>query len=356
MFTRPLDAPGVWSLVGASLLGTALLGVTLRWFFAGVPLPAGEFVFLRHAHSHLGYYGVLFPLMWLAWARLERPSPGPIALTVYALAVIASTLGFLKEGYGGMSIAGSTAVLAVWVWSAWPLRRERGWLATTLPAVWISAVIIPGVAVAASRGEDALAGGLVKGFLTLLLLGAALPAALASRGCRPPPMGLWALGTGAAALSLGPLPHPVASLGLALLGGLLGWSVARSGELDGVLRALWLGLALGFAFRGLSLLPDHAQIAIAGLHYALLGPALLTLAAPPGSPRLPPWGVALYALALGGLTLGVGLQAWPVALPLPRLAAWSGTALALFLMLGVARAAWRVFRSAKEGDTLRGCA
>lgn len=345
------DELGAWGLAGASLLGTLTLGLMLRWFLAGVPLPVGEFVHLRHAHSHLGYYGLLFPLMWLAWRRIQRPAPGVAALGVYALAVAASTLGFLREGYGALSIVGSTVVLAIWVWSAWPLRGERGWLATTLPAIWISAVIIPGVAVAASRGEESLAQALVKGFLALLLLGAALPAALSAAGLRPPRAGLWALGVGASALALGPSPHALTSQGLTLLGVLLGLSVARGGRLESVERALWIGLALGFVGRGLGLLPAHPQIAIAGLHYALLGPVMVTLGLPAFRVRPPAVALGAHALALLGLTLAVGLQAWPSALPLPRVAAWSGSALAGLLALGGCTVALQRLRAAgpREG-------
>ena len=98
------------TLVLLSLVGTLTLGVGLRWALAGVPLLPGGFVELRHAHSHLGYYGVLFPLMWWAWRRLGQRAPGLPLLGLYAVGVVMSAVGFAREGYGRPAIIGSTIV------------------------------------------------------------------------------------------------------------------------------------------------------------------------------------------------------------------------------------------------------
>ncbi len=59
---------GLRLLATASVASGLFLGVGLRWGMAGelhLPLPFDHF---RHAHSHTGYFGVLFPLAWLGWA------------------------------------------------------------------------------------------------------------------------------------------------------------------------------------------------------------------------------------------------------------------------------------------------
>lgn len=60
----------------AALLGTIGLGVWLRWALAGAVDLLAPFGHLRHAHSHLGYYGLLFPLAWLGWKAAGATIPG----------------------------------------------------------------------------------------------------------------------------------------------------------------------------------------------------------------------------------------------------------------------------------------
>jgi len=49
------------------LLATMAIGLLLRWQMAGL----GEFAgspHLRRTHSHIGFYGFLFPALWLSMA------------------------------------------------------------------------------------------------------------------------------------------------------------------------------------------------------------------------------------------------------------------------------------------------
>ncbi len=348
-------APGARFLVlaGFSLLGGVLLGALLRGVLAGFVLPFSSFPLLRHAHSHLGYYGVLFPLVWWTQARVAgtpRP-PGPATTAVYALAVLAATIGFATQGYGIVAIVSSTVVLAVWLGSAWRalpwLARPRSWWWSVAPSITCAAIAIPAVAVLTSR-DPALARELVQGFLTMLLFGVVAPTALDRQGA-PAAFGpLWWAGVAGASLLLGPWPTLVSQLGTALLGLLLiraGWQ-ARA-PLD--LRALWMLPGAGMLVLGSGLLVETPPLAIAGLHFVLLGPVLLSLAPtqPPALAR------AAWLLALGLLTLGVmGPAFWP-APGWSTLAAGAGVVVALLAVAALAWAALCPRRESTGTDALR---
>lgn len=329
-------------LAGASLLGSVLLGVGLRWFLAGVPLPAGEYPAIRHAHSHLGYYGVLFPLAWAALATLGVPVPGPRTTALYAAAVLAGSAGFAIAGYGPLAIAGSSLVLGVWLHWAWRLRQRavarRDWAASAPWSVLAAAAAIPAVAVFTDR-EPALAQELAQGFLTVLLFGVVVPAALALDRAPRPPAPLWTLATLGAGLALGPLPVLPAQLCLAVLGVLVavaGWRARAALEV----RLLWVGLGAALLGLGTGLLPDQHAVAIAGLHYAFLGPLLLTLGRLllGGVPR---WARLAYVTLIGAFTISVIAQAWWMPPAVPLAAAWLGSATALAWTIALALAARR---------------
>ena len=139
-------------LAGLSLIGTVWVGAWLRGWLAGLPLPVHDFADIRHLHTHLGYYGVLLPLMWLAW---QERGIAPLRLrtvAVYAAATLLAAIGFGLEGYGLPAIIGSTVVLAVWLAAAWGARDEvrpgGGWLSTAPVAIVIGAALVPLVATA----------------------------------------------------------------------------------------------------------------------------------------------------------------------------------------------------------------
>lgn len=303
-------------LAGIALLVQVILGAALRGVMAGVELPVGHFPHTRHAHSHLGYYGLLFPLLWWAWARAGLRVPGPVGTAVYGVATLAATIGFAQAGYGLLAIAASTVVLGFWLHSAWSARshllQRQGWWGPAGPSILLSSLAIPGVAVTLSR-DPALARELVQGFLTLLLFGAVVPAALASVRVPPPLAPLWTLGALGTALVLGPWPALPSRLAALLLVGLLLQAAWRA-PLSLDRRLLWAGVALALAAIVVGLLPESHPVAIGGLHFAILGPVLLDLAS--GSlarplvartaPRL------AYLAALGVLTVAT---MWPWRIP-----------------------------------------
>jgi hypothetical protein len=298
--------------LGASVAAVAAagLGAWLRFFYAGLvslPLDAPDW---RHAHSHAGVYAVLFPLTWLAWRRVGLPVPGPRTTALYLVACGVATVTFALGGYALPSIVASTVVGAIWLFTAWSargvVRARRDALRLAPIAIVLGTAFIPAIAVS-TRRDPALANGLVHAFLSILFFLVVVPAALARLASRTPadamdassssrvdhalsdarlfgPLGL------VAALHLGPLPNLAGAVALALYGFVVAYAARRAPLWP---RALWLAFALG----GLAMLafpsgPPHA-LAVAGLHFLLLGPVFVSLADARGLPSLVAGGSAL---------------------------------------------------------------
>ncbi|MCA9737793.1 MAG: hypothetical protein R3E98_19395 [Gemmatimonadota bacterium] len=312
--------------VAAALLGTLGLGVWLRWALAGgLALPL-DFAHLRHAHSHLGYYGILLPLAWRAWRRAGAPVPSGRTGVLYAVATSVAVVGFLRAGYGPEAIAGSTVVGAVWLTSAARLRARtwaaRDLLAPVLPAVVAALACVPMIALRLDS-DPATAYAFVATFLAILLLGVAVPSALLAQGAtvrHAPAWGVTAL-LGAAALGAWPAAPARAAL---LAYGLGLAAAARTASGEAWLRAAWFLVAAGLSGMALGVLPDTHPVVIGAIHFLVLGPVLGGLALSgrgvPGSR-----GGWLYLGAVGVLTLplvlqGLGAGAWT-----RTVSAWGGT-------------------------------
>lgn len=267
----------VQTTIAVSLIGTLSVGIWLRWWLVGVGPDVHDFGAVRHLHTHLGYYGVLFPLMWLAWSRLGLPLLPVAGLGAYAVATATSAVGFGLQGYGPLAIAGSTGVLAVWIWSAWRARSlvsgPRGWLRTVPLAIVLGAALVP--LVAKSAGTDR-AAWLVRSFLGLLMLGALLPTALAVARARPLPTLGWFGVMVAAGLSLGAVQWPPLRASLLVVGLLVGLAGATSPAVP-ELRVAWALGGVGMATVGMDLVPLSPPVAVAGTHFLVLGPLAIGL-------------------------------------------------------------------------------
>ena len=164
MESQTSDAPGLGRAIGAALAITLGVGVWLRWVLAGQLTLPFSFAYLRHAHSHMGYYGVLFPMAWLGWRACGAPIPSTRTLFVYAGACVLAFVGFVHAGYGAMAIAGSTVVAMIWLASSWRLRRRLTTaddpLALMLPGVILSLANIPPIAIFLRRDPPLAAAAL----------------------------------------------------------------------------------------------------------------------------------------------------------------------------------------------------
>lgn len=311
-----MTAASLPRLAALALAGTLALGVWLRWVLAGaVGLPV-PFAHLRHAHSHLGYFGVLLPLAWLGWRAAGAPAPGGWLLAAYAAATAVATAGFVIDGYGPIAIAGSTAVAAGWLWSAWPLlprlRTLGDPLAVVPPGLVLSLACVPPIALTLRRAPE-VAHGFVTSFLAGLLLLVVVPSAVAARRGSVGPWPLYLTAGGLGAASLGVWPAAVSRAGLGLTALLL-LGAARSGALPGSLRAAWAVVALGLAAMAVGLLPDTRPVALGAIHFLVLGPVLASLSPEAWTRGLPDggwWASHALAAAMSAALVAQGLGAGP---------------------------------------------
>lgn len=301
----------------AALGGTVFLGAWLRLALAGrAPLP-WDFSHLLHGHSHLGYFGVLFPLAWAGWKAAGAPVPGSRALGLYAGATVVAFVGFLRAGYGPEAIAGSTVVGGVWLWSAWGIRdrvlRPEDPLALVPPGVLAAMAAVPFIALNL-RSDPPLAQGLIATFLAVLLLAVIAPSALAAVGVRAIASPLLAVAALLGALSLGVWPTAAARGGLALYGAWL-VTVVRHDRLPVHLRWAWALVGLGLMAMAAGLLPNSRPVVIGAIHFMVLSPLLGTLARgwlPRPVPESAWWILhLLVALLAGPLVMqGLGGGVW----------------------------------------------
>jgi hypothetical protein len=305
--------------IATALAGTLLLGVWLRWALAGTLPIWGDFGHIRHGHSHLGYFGVLFPLAWLGWRSVGAPVPGGRALRVYGLATAVAFAGFLRAGYGVEAIAGSTVVGGIWLISAWRLRRHvlvpDDALAPVLPGVILAELCIPFIAVTLDSSPTQ-AEGWVATFLALLLLMVLVPSSLAVRGVRLPGAPLFGLAGALGAAALGAWPGVLPRVGLGLYAVWLLRIALVAPRLPLHLRSAWAAVGLGLGGVAVAILPNVRPVAIGAIHFMILGPVVASLAptvlrrAPVPEPAW--WlGHGLVALLSVPLVLqGMGAGAW----------------------------------------------
>lgn len=308
-----------------ALILTLSLGVMLRQSLAGGPLLPGGFLRWRMVHSHLGYFAVLFPLLWPVWRDAGWSVPGRRVSWAYGAATAVAIAGFVVDGgYGPAAMAGSTGVLLVWLRDAWTNRLrtlERGWGAATPVGLLAAACLIPAIAVSTSRDPE-LARSLLHGFRACLILGVVLPGALMALGLPAPPPGWWLGATLASAAWLGPAPWWALRVGPVLFAGLLAGSLVGLRDWDR--RVGWGAVAGGLLALGLGIFPHDHIAAVGSLHFLVLGPILDGLL---GRGEQRPWvrWLTLVAAAAMGAALvaqsALDLQAGPM------LAAGAGTLL-----------------------------
>jgi len=314
----PTDRSPHWRrVVGLFLLGTLTVGVWLRWALAGATELPVDFAHLRHAHSHLGYFGVLFPLAWMGLEQVEATTPGPRLRWAYALSTLVATVGFIGGGYGPVAIAGCTAVAAVWLIHAAALSPRMRHLEDPLGAVplglLLSLACVPPVAINL-RTDPELAHGFVSTFLAGLLFTVLIPACLARWRVFVAPWPFLLAAAALGALALGVWSSVPARLGLIVLGGLLAVPAAST-RLPGHLRTAWALVGLGLVALALGLLPNSRPVALGAIHFLVLGPVLASLVpawlSRPPSDRMWWGGHACWGAMAGALVLqGLGAGAW----------------------------------------------
>jgi hypothetical protein len=277
--SSPTTGPSRLSLTLA-LLGTVAVGVGLRWTLVGmVSLPV-PFSHLRHAHSHLGYYGLLFPLAWLGWQAAGAPLPGRLVLSAYAACTATAFIGFAVAGYGPVAITASTVIAVIWLHSVAPLVRRMVRLHDPLGAVPLGLVAslacVPPIALNL-RSDPSLAAGFISTFLAGLLFVVIIPSALAARRISPGPWPLLLVAGGLAAAALGVAPSVPTRAGLVIYSGLL-LAPAFAPRLASHARCVWVPVSAGLLAMAVGVLPNTRPVALGAIHFLILGPILATLA------------------------------------------------------------------------------
>jgi len=336
-FEPPEDVTLWRYIIALALLGTVTIGFWLRWSLAGAWELTLDFSHLRHAHSHLGYFGLLFPLAWLGWRRRGASIPGPYASMLYALCTAVTCLGFAFDGYGPVAIAGSTFIATCWIWSAVGLLRDAHESDDPLGVVpwgiFVSLLCIPPIALSL-RSDPELAREFVSTFLAGLLLLVIVPSAVAGRHIS---LGPWPLlfATGlSGALFLGVAEHPVTRIGLLAHAGLL-LALIRSTKLGFHTRCVWGVVSFGLGAMALNILPNTRPVALGAIHFLILGPVLATLAPLWFRCPLPEWVWWLGHASWGGMSAALIAQEFITSPWTWKIAAIGGTMTALWWMFAL---------------------
>ena len=269
-----------WAL-GLTLIATAAMGVALRLDLAsGAVTGVGiDFANLRHAHSHLGFYGFLTLGWWLVLRDL-KPMWVPRWLPPLHLGVVAlATLWFATSGYVVATIALSTLVASSWLYVAWRSRGVPGWVGLARWGVLAGTLLVPAIAVMARR-DFQLSRQLAHVFVALMVLWVFVPVSLSA--LKVPVMGRygWLLTTAIGSSYLvfaDTWPWPL-GLFLSLAGAQLGLAIRTTSRTwPRHLALAWWAMAMGLIALGL-VPPLHLEATrLAALHFTVLGPIALTL-------------------------------------------------------------------------------
>lgn len=349
--TGSLRGAALWAgLIGASLIVAMLVGVWMRWMLAGAVPVSVPWNHVRHAHSHLGYFGVLFPLAWLGWRSAGARVPGRAVIAAYSVANVAAFVGFWRRGYGPLAIVASTCIAGFWLWSAFALRdrpsRVRDPLGMVPFGIVLSLACVPPIAINL-RSNPTLAHGFVSTFLAGLLFVVIVPSAFAARRISPGPWPAFLLVAVLAALCLGVAPHPVTRAGLLSYAAMI-VAPCFSKRLELHARLPWALVGLGLGALALGVLPNTRSVALGAVHFLILGPVLATLA-PVWLTRPPPaWAWWLGHLAWGTMSAALVLQAFVTSSWTWFAAAVGGTATLVWWSSSLVREARH--RHARPGD------
>lgn len=278
-----LDRTRNWKTISIGFLfATICLGVLLRAQFSGLTSFGISFD-IRRAHSHLGFYGFLFPFIW-SRARLSGMwAPTGLLSWGYVCVVLIATVSFALQGYGTVSRASSGLVMLVWIvfslknWTKFPLLK-RCWLSAIPFGVLMASACVALVAFYASQGHIELSQQYVRAFLACLTFGVFVPFALWSCQFTAPSALLWCAATMGNAIFLAEIfpkdlflwgPLAIAYFIFSACRHLLRFDAAK-------LRLFFYWILLSLSCFGLafSVLPNSRLIVVAGMHFVILGPLI----------------------------------------------------------------------------------
>lgn len=326
------------------LIITAVTGLIFRMQMAGVKLDFLQDLDLRRAHSHLGYYGVLFPMAWMALASAKWNVPLNRSFVFYSLIVIASFIGFLWKGYGLLSIVASTIVLVIWIIFVWQNRiyinfLKGSWIHSIPISIILSACLIPIVAVKSGDGSG-VARNIAETFLALLMFGVFVPSILHRGITSSPSSKMWTLACITASIDISNLFETwVFGIGTVFLGFLLIQALfveffQKAKKIPLRLLLYWAGFSISLILVGLRIFPQTHMTAIAGIHFLILGPILLSFFKIHLNRKFPLLLQIGYELSLVIMVGAIALPTWrpELYIILQKIAGYSGASLIFFLL------------------------
>ena len=278
--------------IACALLGTLTLGLWLRWSLGETWDLTRDLSRLQHAHAHLGYFGLLFPLAWLGWRPSGVQPFGPGALLCYALCTTLTCLGVAFFGYGPVTIMGSALIAAFLIWSSLGLflggHQADDPLVVVPWGVLVSLLCVLPIIMSLRSDNIPLAHDFASTFLAGILLLVIIPSAMAGRRLTVGPWPILFTTGLLGALFLGVVEHTIARIGLFAYAVLM-ITLTRSSKLEMHTRITWGVIATGLGLIALGVLPNTRTVALGTIHFLILGPVLATLAPlwlerPP-----PPW-------------------------------------------------------------------
>lgn len=324
------------------LLITVVTGLIFRMQMAGVSLNFLKDLDLRRAHSHLGYYGVLFPIAWLALSGAKWSVPLNRSFIFYSFIVVLSYIGFLYEGYGLLAIVTSTVVLAIWIIFVWQNRifinfTKGNWLHSIPISILLSACLIPIVAITSGNGSG-IARNIAETFLAILMFGVFVPSILHRGITSPPSSWKWTLACVIASIDISNLYETwVFGIGTVFLGYLLLQALVIeffSKNIPVRLLLYWVGFSLSVILIGLRIIPQTHMTAIAGIHFLILGPILLSFFKLHLNKKPPMIIEVGYELSLLIMVAAIALPTWipELYMTFQKIAGYSGASIIIFLM------------------------
>lgn len=96
----------------------------MRLQFAGVTLPLFANLDLKQAHSHLGFYGFIIPLIWIINKINFNQGLQPQILKLYFAVTFLAFVSFARNGYNWLSHALSAFVFATWIYQNFRLKMH----------------------------------------------------------------------------------------------------------------------------------------------------------------------------------------------------------------------------------------
>lgn len=265
-----------WNRVAILCISVSILGgIFLRIQYSG--WLNVDWIDLRRAHSHLGFYGFLFPVLWGYLGRTNKNFwlPGRTYFWGYCLLVGISTMGFATAGYGRVAHISSFFVLLFWLVFALKnlalLKRVQESFLNIIPLAIFMAAMAIGVVLASFMGASLTPLIVVRVFLTLLLFGVFAPLSMTVLTDRKPNGYLWLAGVLGFGLSLAIESVKVLQVMPALLSVLILYLIYPSLKISlkpqNRIRWYWVSLALIFICMSLGVVPNNHFSAVSGVHF-----------------------------------------------------------------------------------------